>query len=554
MGKLIIIGLITAILALTALYAFDPTYRQARSDAALFASQREQAAIAVKATQTALDLQQQQIDAQIDAQRSQQLAPAWTGLTIWTFVLIGLAMGVAVVAGAMFCIVFLARRAVLVRPDAQGMLPMPLAGFDRLATSASASLGAYHIGRIENARHQPGQTPHSVSQSTHYAPNFTRSITADATRFPDGSSLDAAPMLGAGVPSFAELLDQGKIGRNNPITIGFDSEGKAFETDWKGLYSSAIGGRQGSGKSWTAANIIAQSVLHGARLVICDIHAGDDESISNRIAPLSSAFLFDTADSPKSVITAVRNLDAMLTARSDGKDKSRGIILLVFDEFTSTLRRLGKDSEAVSSILANVASEGRKFGIFALLIGHNWNAESTGGTEVRDNLTSAMVHNLRPNEARMMTGLTAASLPADTHSLQPGQYYLLPKSGDMVKVQSPFMTDNDMHRVGQLLLGDGADSLYDLGRSAVATPVDESEPASTENVPNINRMSTAVNPVDPATQAVKLVSPEASEVKRLFFAENLDPSEIVYRLYGVKGNQGQRYQTYLKEVHKLLRA
>jgi len=456
-------------------------------------------------------------------------------------------VGIAGIAGVVYGAVALyikvdthKHKQAFVLPDVNGLIPVD-SSFAKDGRLATLALQEFHNTQRLKAIHQPGQTPHHIS---------IRNDNTSSGMLPVADEMTRAAL---NVPSFASLLDSGKIGKGNPITLGFDEDGKPYETHWNGLYSSGIGGRQGSGKSWTAASIIAQSVLHGAKLVVCDIHAGDDESISNRIAPLSSTYLFDTADTPKKVITAIKNVDSILVARSDGRDKSRNVILLVFDEYTSTMRRLGKDEEEVSNMLANIASEGRKFGVFALLIGHNWQSEATGGSAVRDNLTSTMVHNLRVSEARMLTGLTAASLPKDTHALRPGEYYLLPKSGDMVKIQTPRMTDSDIARVGQLLLTDGKENLYDLRSASTGETVDLRYDDAVEYIPQMNHKSTVSEAVYTAPQTVKHLSPEAVEVQRLFFTEKLSITEIVFKVKGVKGNQGAKYQIALNEVQDLLR-
>lgn len=525
MGKLIIIGLITAILALTALYAFDPSYRAQRADAALYASQREQLAVSTKATQTALDLQQQQINAQIDTQRSQQLAPVTTGLTIWTFVLVGLAMGAAVVLTAGFCVVLLARRAVLVRPDAQGMLPMPLVGFTRLADTASAALGGFHLARVENARHQAGQTPHSIT----YSPDFTRSITTESTRFPDGSTLDATSVLGAGVLSFAELLSAGTIGKGRPILIGYDEQGTPVEASWQQLYSAGVGGLQGSGKTWSVVNILAQSVLNNARLVICDLHAGDPESLATRLAPLERAYLFEVADSPQATVQAVKRVDERLTARKGG-DSSRSVIVLVIDEYTSTIRRLGAESEAVADLIANLTSEGRKYGIFVMLLAQNWSTESTGGSQVRNTLASALIHRTRASEARMLTGMTAADLPGDTLQLAPGQFYLLDTRGDLTKVTAPRIAVDDVQRVAGLLV-DNHTTLEHL----------INEP--------INDPSTGHQSKDMAAQSTKPLTHQEALILSLV-RQRKGMAEIVKAVWGADG--GPKYKERAAEVMRII--
>ena len=60
---------------------------------------------------------------------------------------------------------------------------------------------------------------------------------------------------------------------------------------WKDLYSCGVGALQGAGKTWLLAFLLGQSAAAGGRLIICDLHAGDDESLANRIGSLAPAFM-----------------------------------------------------------------------------------------------------------------------------------------------------------------------------------------------------------------------------------------------------------------------
>src|SRR6185503_18297307 len=101
-------------------------------------------------------------------------------------------------------------------------------------------------------------------------------------------------------PLFSTLLDQGQIGqdsdgRRQPLILGYSLDGP-IAGDWRSLYSTGLGGLQGSGKTWAATFLLAQSALNGARLVIGDPHAGDSESLAARTTPLAPSFLCDIAD------------------------------------------------------------------------------------------------------------------------------------------------------------------------------------------------------------------------------------------------------------------
>src|SRR5262245_16329347 len=85
------------------------------------------------------------------------------------------------------------------------------------------------------------------------------------------------------VPSFAALLDAGKIGPGQPLCLGYDEAGQALMGSWNDLYSCGVGGMTGSGKSWAVAFLAGQSAAAGARIILIDPHAGDSESLTHRL-------------------------------------------------------------------------------------------------------------------------------------------------------------------------------------------------------------------------------------------------------------------------------
>lgn len=61
--------------------------------------------------------------------------------------------------------------------------------------------------------------------------------------------------------------------------------------------------------------LTAQSAAVGGRLIICDLHAGDRESLANRIAALAPAFMMDVASTPKEIEAAFAFADDKLEKR-----------------------------------------------------------------------------------------------------------------------------------------------------------------------------------------------------------------------------------------------
>ncbi|MBK9711580.1 MAG: hypothetical protein IPO81_09690 [Kouleothrix sp.] len=255
------------------------------------------------------------------------------------------------------------------------------------------------------------------------------------------------------VPTFAQLLSAGRIGpaadgRAQPLLLGYNAEnGTPIEGSWKSLYSAGIGALQGAGKSWLEAFLLGQSALQGARLIICDPHAGhDSESLASRIAPLAPAFLCDVAQSDREILAALKLANDELERRKAGGGASYPIVVAI-DEWTSLLR--GELGDVLPVYATNFAEQGRKFGVNALLSAQGWGKDVTG--DVRNRLTSHYILRQRPDEARYQTGLRAAQLPGDIRTLPDATGYLLTVKGDFVKVVIPRMTAADLVAVGAQL-------------------------------------------------------------------------------------------------------
>lgn len=326
------------------------------------------------------------------------------------------------------------------RPDGRGLLPV---GVGQLYEVSPRALGAFHAARQIEAGRQ--LVPHTLTYSPHNAPRIDyRADSGGAALLP----ADDAPALG-NVPTFAQLLDAGRIGRGNPLLLGYDAEGKPVEGSWLQLYSTAVGGLSGSGKSWTATFLAAQAALYGARIVLLDPHAADEQSLARRLAPMRSRFICEVASEPGTMRAAVELVAGELARRKVGKRGEPW--LFIADEFTALQR--GALAEPLSALVEALGQEGRKLGLYGMVCGQVWSAARAGGSELRDSLASAYVHRLRPAQARMLTGLGSDELPGDLLQLPAGSAYLLDTSGDLRRVTIPLMRPADVERVAGLLEG-----------------------------------------------------------------------------------------------------
>jgi hypothetical protein len=407
---------------------------------------------------------------------------------------------------------------------------------------------AFHVTQLARVQHQP-ELPQLQTLTVQAPPRPARELPAIEEAPP-------APQLPSPIPSFGELLDQGTIGPNRPLILGFDvTTGQAIEGSWQSLYTAGIGGLQGSGKTWAAVYLLCQSALMGGKLIIADPHAGDDESLAARCAPLRSAMLCDVASDERDILAALKLADSKLQGRKSGQIAGRWPIVLAVDEWLA-LRR-GTLADELPPLVEGFSTEGRKLGCFALLLAQRWNVSVIG--EFRNTLASSYVYRMRPAEVRMMTGLLGDEVPSDTLSLAPGECYLLDTRGDCRKIVIPHMTPADVERVGQLLDQVNRPAQRPIGFRLPATQPLPTTPAAaspvplTEAVPKPFRSGNeaAAEAASTAPQSYKSLSPEAARVYAAWRAGK-DVTELAKEANN-GSTSGDGYKKALRQINDLLR-
>ena len=414
------------------------------------------------------------------------------------------------------------------RPDAAGLLPVVAED----QHTARAALAGFHAARLEEARR--ALTPQTLT----YSPSFHHRS--------DGSGIPLLPAdvtATAPAPTFAQLLDAGRIGKGNPMLLGYDAEGRPVEGSWLDLYSCAVGGLSGSGKTWTATFLAAQAALYGSELVLLDPHAGNAESLAARLAPMRGAFRCAPAESPREMLAAVELVAAELDRRKAG---ARGPgLLFICDEFSALQR--GALAEPLAGLVEALGQEGRKLGIYAMVAGQVWSGSRAGGTELRASLASAYVHRLRPAQARMLTGMTAADLPADLLELPAGAAYLLDTAGDFRRVTIPQMTPADVARVAELL-GGVAPSGPASATPSTMRPIGF-RPGRAEGATEGATEGAKTIPL-PRHQGAAQLTPEEAGILAAFLSGKT-PSELAEQLAGTTG--GRKYAEASRRVADILR-
>jgi hypothetical protein len=396
----------------------------------------------------------------------------------------------------------------------------------------------HHISQaaqVEIARAALPLPPATFSPSVTYSPHYS-------SRY-QGGEAGALPSTGTeaipAAPTFAELLQAGRIGQGQPLLLGFaGSEG--LWGGWGDLYSSAIGGLSGSGKSWAACSLLAQSALNGARLLLIDPDASNAESLAARLSPLAARFICDPAEDDSDIQTVISLAAREIERRRAAKDERHSPLVIAIDEYAALQR--GSAGEALSGLVEDIARRGRRLGVYAMCLSQVWQASRSGGGHTRDAFASAYVMRMRAKQASMLTGLPARDLPGDILELPSGQGYLLTTRGELVRVAQPVTTPGDMQRVAALLpdnLHSAAETLETGGPAGGNEPGPGSGPEAARK--------------PGATPAASQKPLSAQEAQILALAREAMPiSKIVEAVYGVKG--GNRYAQRSQEVMQVIAA
>jgi hypothetical protein len=396
----------------------------------------------------------------------------------------------------------------------------------------------YAVGLAEAQRQFPLLTSYNQHMQTTHAPPAQLAAPAETVT------------TVAQIPTFAQLLDSGQIGPDKPLILGYNaSTGQPLTGAWKDLYSCGVGALQGAGKTWLLAFLLGQSAAAGGRLIICDLHAGDDESLANRIGALAPAFMCDVASTPKEIESAFAFADDKLEKRKG--NSARWPIVIVADEWTSLLRTSAGANLPLH--IQNIAEQGRKFNVNGMLAAQAWTKAAS--SDVRNQLTSHYVLRQRPDEARYQLGLRAEQLPDDIRALPDATGYLLNVQGELIKIVVPRMTAADLARCGELIPSPaGSPPKFGFLAPTDRLPLPSGAPSADGNGTATGRQRDGSAEV-PATaaQSGKPRSPEAMRAAALFIGGKAIP-EIVEELRGVSSTSGGRaYRAARDDIEALIR-
>jgi hypothetical protein len=268
---------------------------------------------------------------------------------------------------------------------------------------------------------------------------------------PETPALPVTPgqLPSAAVPSFQELLRSGEISQGKPMILGFVN-GQPRRGSFLDIYSAAVAGESGSGKTGTLLFLIGCGLVAcHVRFVCLDPHYPHPKSLGAKTKPLWEAGVIRMATNKDEMVAAMQAVVATIDARLSQQDTETTPVVLVIDE----LLFLGKTSIAgdVQATMERISTEGRKCAVYLLASSQTWLASRTGkDSTVRDTLTSAYVHRIKPKQANLL--LQDKDEVKKVASLKKaGDVLFCPVNDDSVICQIPYTNEEDMHRVADLV-------------------------------------------------------------------------------------------------------
>lgn len=266
------------------------------------------------------------------------------------------------------------------------------------------------------------------------------------------------------IHTFAELLEAGivqEVVSRGFILLGYVNRALRYGA-WTDLYSCAVGGVPGSGKTTTVRFLLFQAILIGSKVLMVDPHIGDEEeSLAAQFTAFKNIHLMKPCgDNPEAVTKRIRWFMAEYKRR-----KLKGIkkpnYIFVIDEFNEVVALLPDEvKKELSELLVRIAQGGRKFGLYCLLIGQRWSDQDLGGrgmgATLRSSLAARLVH--RFGEEPQAAKLAGSQKAAACLNLKKGHYYFRDTDGVMSYTITPLTVFED-GAVIQLLLEEAENTI-----------------------------------------------------------------------------------------------
>ncbi len=276
----------------------------------------------------------------------------------------------------------------------------------------------------------------------------------------------------AHIPSFRDLVQTGELSSGKPMILGYEN-GVPRRGSFLDIYSAAVAGESGSGKTGTLLFLIGSALVSmPVRFVGIDPHYPHPKSLGYKLKPLWEAGLMTMATSKDDTLNVLKYVEQTIENRLKQIDTDETPVVLVIDElaFLSTTS-IGGD---IAHTMERISMEGRKCAVYMLASSQTWIAAKTGkSSTVRDTLTSAYVHRIKPKQANLLLQDKEEADKVKKHVKQAGEALLVPVGDESTVVRMPFTTEADMHRVAELIGEDAPKALNKKPEASDETELDQ---------------------------------------------------------------------------------
>lgn len=259
------------------------------------------------------------------------------------------------------------------------------------------------------------------------APATVEADPAQATRMPKVFFRDILPRLGPG-----------------QMFLGMRADGTPRFGTWEEYKSVCVLGTSSSGKTTSIAELMAEAALDGALFVVCDPHAHKQDSLTNKIKPLTG-FLY-----PGTFI-AIQHQDCLRNARlvreileyriATPGTHDRKIVLIV--EEWNRLQRDEQIAKELAFICEVLGQEGRGYNVFGVF----GTQGMIGFAKQRRVFISYIVHNIDEAEARRIIPEPFAKLAPH---LPPGATFFKDADHKTEPLQRALVEASDLREIAQV--------------------------------------------------------------------------------------------------------
>ncbi len=282
---------------------------------------------------------------------------------------------------------------------------MPLVGILSLLIAILLLLcaGAYAV--ISVVRHATRADFYPIEENGAYLRNALGRVTPLAPMIAAPAKVNRATAkveISPAVPTLFDLIESGDIAPGEmTMVMGYDKAQldkgilQLVIGAWPGTH--AVAGKGRSGKTRRVIAMIAQALINGARVIVCDPHFTKLDSLARSLEPLEKYLTI--ARGEKEIVQVASEFLSEMEARVDDPNRPCLPWLIVFDEWSREMDEGNqKMPEGGRDILVDVAkncsSQYAGYLGYCCIIGQFWTNEHAGGTDIRRSLQSAFIHQL----------------------------------------------------------------------------------------------------------------------------------------------------------------